>query len=100
MIAVDVARNASGFNCKSCAHRNCDSDGSLPGSKGPGLPGQWEVAGVIRSNVCLLPMVSDFSRECLRLYKHYKNNILLRAGGLYNQPNIYIESMSVIDAHN
>lgn len=86
------------FNCQTCQHKNCDSDGSRAGSNGPGLPGQWEIKGVVKSNVCLLPMVSDFSRECLRLYRHYKNGILLRVGGVYDQPNLYMQAMGVIDA--
>ena len=99
MIAIEVATNADSFNCETCIHHNCDSDGGRVGSKGPGYNGQWEIKGVIRSNTCLLPMVTDFSRACLRLYRHYKNGVLLRAGGLYDQPNIYIDAMGVVDGY-
>lgn len=100
MIAIEVASNAGSFNCETCAHKNCDSDGSRLNSRGPGLPGQWEIKGVIKSDVCLLPMISDFSRECMRLYRHYKNGVLLRAGGLYDQPRAYIDAMGLIDGYN
>lgn len=100
MIAIEVAKHADSFNCDTCPHHNCDSDGSRPGSRGPGVPGQWEVRGVIRSNTCLLPMITAFSHECLRLYRHYKNGVLMHTGGLYDQPRVYIQAMGVIDACN
>ena len=100
MIAIEVAKHADSFNCEICAHHNCDSDGSRLGSRGPGLPGQWEVKGVIRTSTCLLPMITAFSYECLRLYRHYKNGVMMRSGGLYEQPRAYTQAMGVIDAHH
>ena len=44
-------------------------------------------------------MVTEFSRECLRLYGHYKNGVMIEAGGLYDQPRRYIEAMTVIDGY-
>ena len=82
-----------------CEHKNCDFDGELPGSNGPASFARWEVRGVISSRVCLLPMVSSFSDDCLELHRHYKNGHLLRAGGLTNQPRIYLQAMSLIDAN-
>ncbi len=99
MIAVEVAKDAASFNCETCAHKNCDFDGNHTGSNGPGHPGQWEIPGVIRSRVCLLPMITDLSRECLRLYRHYKNGVLLRAGGVYDQPHLYAQAMGLIDGN-
>lgn len=81
-----------------CAHRHCDLGGELPGSNGPASFPKWEIKGVISSSVCLLPMVTAFSRECLELYRHYKNGHLLHAGGLTSQPQIYLEAMGLIDA--
>lgn len=100
MIAVDVAKNAKQFDCKTCAHKHCDAEGKLPGSRGPANYPLWQIDGVIQSSTCLLPMVSAFSRECLRLYAHYKNGLLIRAGGLYDQPRKYMQAMGVIDGAN
>lgn len=97
MIAVEVARNSKDFNCKTCSAKHCDSAGALPDSRGPAPIERWHIDGVISSTTCLLPMINDFSRECLRLYGHYKNGILLRAGGLYDQPRKYMQAMGVID---
>lgn len=99
MIAIEVGTNATSFNCETCSHKNCDFDGSRTGSNGPGLPGQWEVKGVIRSRVCLLPIITELSREFLRLYSHYKKSVLMHSGGLYNQPHIYTQAMGVINAY-
>jgi hypothetical protein len=33
----------------------------------------------------------------LEMYAHYKNGVLPFAGGLFNQPNLYVEAMGVID---
>ena len=98
MIAVEVARNPTGFDCGTCQHRNCDLDGEKPGSNGPAGFDRWEIPGVIRSDICLLPMVTGFSRECLTLHRHYKNGVLIQSGGLYDQPNAYIQAMSILDA--
>lgn len=82
-----------------CSHHNCDFDGETPGSKGPAAFDRWEIKGVISSPVCLLPMISAFSTDCLDLYRHYKNGNLLRGGGLLNQPRIYLQAMGLLDAN-
>lgn len=96
---MEVARAPRQFDCKTCAARHCDEHGELPGSIGPAPMPRYEIDGVIQSNTCFLPMVSQFSRECLRLYGHYKNGLLIESGGLYDQPNVYIEAMGLIDGH-
>lgn len=45
-------------------------------------------------------MVTGFARECLALHQHYKNGFLPRAGGLYSQPNKYLQAMGVIDGNS
>lgn len=99
MIAVEVSKNAKDFDCKTCARKHCDHDGDFPGSIGPAPFPLFEIPGVIASPVCLLPMISDFSRECLRLFSHYKNGYLLTAGGLYDQPRKYLKAMELIDGY-
>lgn len=98
MIAVEVSKNQKSFDCATCPARHCDHDRKNPGSIGPASYDMWEVKGVIRSRVCLLPLVNDFSRECLQLYRHYKNGVLIHAGGLYDQPRRYVQAMGSIDA--
>lgn len=47
---------------------------------------------------CLLPMITAGSHEFMRLYTHYKNNILPFAGGLYDQPAAWRDAMEIIEA--
>lgn len=96
---MEVARNPQQFDCATCAARHCDDAGEMPGSIGPAPLARYEIPGVISSRTCLLPMVTPKSRECLRLYDHYKNGLLIESGGLYDQPNAYIEAMGLIDGH-
>ncbi len=37
------------------------------------------------------------SNQLLKLYGHYKNQLLPFAGGLYDQPATYTEAMEIID---
>lgn len=50
------------------------------------------------SNICMLPMITDDSWAVLGWHKHYKNGILLKGGGLLDQPNYYLEAMTLIDS--
>lgn len=43
-------------------------------------------------------MVSTESSHFLRLYRHYDHGFLYSAGGIENQPNVYLEAMEVIAA--
>lgn len=54
----------------------------------------------IESNVCFLPMITERSRFFLRLYSHYKNKHLVNAGGILDQPNIYLEAMELISGND
>jgi hypothetical protein len=90
MIAVNVARNPTDFDCKTCNARHCDDSNPAPFAR-------WKIDGLIESTTCLLPMITAFSRECLRLYGHYKNGRLPYAGGLYNQPRRYLQAMETLD---
>lgn len=51
-----------------------------------------------RSRVCPLPLPSPFSLELLRLHGFYKNRVLPFAGGLYDQPALWVEAMALIEA--
>lgn len=52
---------------------------------------------MIESNVCLLPMISADSHRFLRLHKHYDKGLLPHAGGICDQPNLYIEAMECLE---
>lgn len=42
-------------------------------------------------------MRSEQSLQFLRLYGHYKNHLLPHAGGLLDQPNVYLQAMEIIE---
>lgn len=42
-------------------------------------------------------MITGASHKFLRLYRHYDKGILAHAGGICDQPNLYLESMEVLD---
>lgn len=84
-----MARHAESFDCKTCTHRHCDD------SNPAGYP-KWEIKGVLISRTCLLPMVTDYSRKLLSMHNHYDKGNLFTAGGIYDQPNSYLEAMAII----
>jgi hypothetical protein len=45
---------------------------------------------------CPLPLVSDMSRTILSLHKHYQNGCFPYSGGLFDQPNLYIQAMELL----
>lgn len=60
----------------------------------------WQVSHgnqvIIESNTCLKPMVEPWALSLVQLYRHYKNSVLPFTGGLYDQPNYYLEAMDLI----
>ena len=91
---MEVAFHREKFNCRSCCwQRHCDDRNPAP------FP-MFAIAEIgLESRTCLLPMVSESSRQWMRLYGHYKGHVLATAGGLLDQPNLYLEAMEMIDAH-
>jgi len=80
------------FNCDHCKWgRHCDDTNPAPIE-------QWEIKNIMFSNVCLKPMVTDGSMFMISLYKHYQNRILPFAGGILDQPNIYVQCMNIIES--
>lgn len=43
-------------------------------------------------------MITPESAEFLRLFGWYKSHVLPFGGGLYDQPNAFIEAMQIIEA--
>ena len=56
----------------------------------------WDVKGVIDSDVCLKPMITPFSYQMMGLYLHYEKGVLWQAGGISDQPAIYLHAMEII----
>ncbi len=97
MIAIEVQKNAKDYQCQHCYAKHCDSEQLIKGSIGAANFKRYEIPNVMASNTCFLPMISALSYELLNLYRHYKNGVLIRAGGLFDQPNKYIKAMGIID---
>lgn len=89
-----MAFNREKFDCQACRwQRHCDERNPAP------FP-MFHIAEIgLESRTCLLPMINDFSRLMMRLYGHYKAHLLPTSGGLLEQPNLYLEAMEMIDAH-
>ena len=95
-MAAHVAAYSKKFQCQTCPWgknergRHCDATNPAPFK-------QWAIPGVIESDTCLLPMITRNSHSYLRLHRHYDNRILPQAGGLCDQPHLYIQAMEVLD---
>jgi hypothetical protein len=48
------------------------------------------------TNHCPRRAMSEDSRGWIALYAHYQDGHLLEAGGIYQQPTIYLEAMRCI----
>jgi len=74
-----------------CGGCNC-KDGISP------VPGRWEVPGVLEAtSVCpsrLIPTDFDIVTAWL---PHYRNGNLWVAGGISDQPVIYLEAMATLE---
>ena len=88
-----VAHNRESFNCQACRfQRHCDDSNPAPHP-------MFAIPEIgLESRTCLLPKVTQEARLMLDLYRHYKNGYLPVAGGIMDQPAVFMESMSIIDA--
>ncbi len=74
--------------CESC---NCE-DGVSPIAR-------WEIKGVVEADtVCPRRRVTDDDWYLVDLYQHYVAGHLLHAGGIADQPAIYLDAMQEIAA--
>jgi hypothetical protein len=48
---------------------------------------------------CPLPLITQFSREMMRLNIHYRAGKLWDGGGLRDQPAAYLKAMEIIESH-
>ena len=87
---MEVQANRKEFDCVNCIYgRHCDESN-------PAAYPQWVIPGVIESRTCLLPMVTSFSKEMLRIYPHWDRGVMPFPGSLYEQPNIVLQAMEII----
>ena len=97
-----MAKNAKDFNCDDCRNdyhcTNRANDPNWPKSRGAAPFVILEIPGVVESRVCLKPLITQESREFIRLYDHYKSSKYPYSGGLYEQPAQYLEAMEVIES--
>ena len=42
-------------------------------------------------------MITQQSKLLLSLYQHYSNGVLLKSGGVFDQPNFYMQAMEILD---
>lgn len=60
------------------------------------IPNRWRITGVIETSICPHRLVSSDSRDWLELYQHYIDGFAAFAGGVLDQPAIYLTAMRVI----
>lgn len=91
---MEVAYQRDKFDCQHCRfNRHCDASNPAPLK-------MFVIEAIgLESDTCLLPMITPLSNQLMRLYSHYKNQLLPFSGGLYDQPAVYAEAMELIDAH-
>lgn len=91
---MEVAAQRENFNCQQCRHnRHCDASNPAP------FP-MFVIAAIgMQSNTCPLPMITPMSHQLMHLFDHYHHRLLPFAGGLYDQPVLYIEAMEIIGAN-
>lgn len=87
-LGVHVALDPSFAPCESCICK----DGNAGFAK-------WEIKGLLEpTSSCPRRSLSAETNFYLSLFPHYRSGHLLFAGGLADQPAIYIEAMGIIDA--
>jgi hypothetical protein len=89
-----AAESRRPFDCQRCTWgRHCDESKPAPFK-------QWEFthrgAVVFQSNICPLPMVTSESNALVRAYGHYRKGYLPYAGGMQDQPLLYVRAMEFL----
>jgi hypothetical protein len=104
-----VRDNPKTFNCKTCGNEyHCNQTGDQTGDQTGEWPKSIGAASYniitidrdgyqLESKTCLIPQITQRTNYLFKLHKHYSNSILLIAGGLYDQPNLYLDAMEIID---
>ncbi len=93
-MAVNVQLNAKDFDCQHCQWgRHCDESN-------PHTHDAWVIklykAVIYEGRVCPKGTMEPFALQMLDDFTHYQNSILPFGGGRYDQPNIFMQAMSII----
>lgn len=59
---------------------------------------RWQIGEEFKSRICPRRLVTPASHAWLQLYSTYKAGHLLVAGGILDQPAIYIAAMTAIES--
>jgi len=94
-LAADVACNAKDYNCNTCQWgRHCDESN-------PHTYDAWKVTlykeVIYEGRVCPKGTMGSFEMQMLRDHVHYKNGVLPFSGGSYEQPNVFMQTMAIIE---
>ncbi|MBY6104907.1 hypothetical protein KUW19_00225 [Ferrimonas balearica] len=90
-MAVAVALDPKGFDCATCPHRHCSEDNPAPFA-------MWRIDGVGELTVCPKGQITPRSDLYLQLFPHYRAGYLAHAGGVMDQPEPYLQAMSLIQS--
>jgi hypothetical protein len=61
---------------------------------------KWKIPEIgLESEICLPWLVTDRSLYLVKLHNHYKLNILPVSGGWFDQPNVFVLAVEVIQGH-
>lgn len=99
-MAAHVAAESERFNCAKCPWganargKHCDESNPADFAKFV-----IEIGGrpFMASTSCFLPKITPASRALLRLHMHYRNGLLAQAGGISDQPALYVEAMELLE---
>ena len=100
-MAIEVSSNSNNFDCQKCKydHYCGDDKKSFPQSVGVAKYAVVEIkrAGLVfELESCPLPMITARSRYFFQLFRDYKRGNLLKSGGVYDQPNVYMQAMRIL----
>ncbi|GAA4879789.1 hypothetical protein [Ferrimonas pelagia] len=84
-----VAQAPKYYNCATCRHRHCDDANPAPFA-------MWSMEGIGEFTTCPKGGITPQSDRYLSLYSHYQNHHLATSGGLTDQPEPYLQAMSLI----
>lgn len=97
---MEVAHNRERFDCNACRNQHHCDETTEGVSRGPAPFPMFVIHEIgLESRTCLLPMITDFSRQMLNLFGAYQAHLMPMHGGLLEQKNIYLEAMQVIESH-
>ena len=104
MIAAAITANPHDYDCARCAAKHCDTDRRLPESIGPAAFDEFVIYSSVQgeppiyeANTCPLPTVGAGIWSLFRLYRLFEKGVLFTAGGVSDQPNVYLDAMDRIE---